>query len=129
MEAKQLANKFGEAPRGQNSRLTHAKGAAIFSEQVWSRIARALNLSGRELQIVHGVFDDKTDLAIAGTIGISPHTVHTHFSRLHRKLGLATRCQIMVHIMREFIALASSPEGGLPPLCGRRTAKDCPLAR
>jgi hypothetical protein len=34
-------------------------GSAMFSEQAWGEIARSLKLSGRELQIVRGVFDDQ----------------------------------------------------------------------
>ena len=101
----------------------------MFGEQAWSEIAHSLNLSGRELQIVRGVFDDETEIAIAGDLGISRHTVHTHFSRLHHKLGVATRTQMSLRVMKEFMALTSSPESGLPSLCGKRTTGDCPLSR
>ena len=129
MGARQLVNQFGDAPRGHDNQRVHAKGSAIFSEPTWSEIARALKLSGRELQIVCGVFDDQTELAIAGGLGISPHTVHTHFRRLHHKLGVATRTQMSLRVMKEFMALTASPESGLPSLCGKRTAGRCPLSR
>jgi DNA-binding CsgD family transcriptional regulator len=129
MGARKLLIRFGTPPPGPGHRPGPAKGSAMFSERTWSMIASELNLSGRELQIVRGVFDDQTEITIAGGLGISPHTVHTHFSRLHRKLGVATRTQMSLRIMEEFLALAASPGSGLPSLCGRRSAGECPLSR
>jgi DNA-binding CsgD family transcriptional regulator len=84
-----------------------APGAAIFSQQAWAEIARSLALSNRELQLIRGVFDDRTELAIAGDLGISPHTVHTYFERLHRKLGASNRVQLVLRVTNEY--LTASP--------------------
>lgn len=102
-------------------------GSGILSEQAWVTIARSLKLSGRELQIVRGVFDDATDLAIAQRIGISLHTVHTHIERLHRKLAIINRAQLLLRIMQEFLALTVSPESDLPPICTNKASGRCPL--
>ena len=61
-------------------------GSALLSEAEWAETARALRLSGRELQIVRGVFDNHKEAAIAANLGITPHTVDTHLVRLYRKL-------------------------------------------
>lgn len=89
-----------------------ALGSAIFTGRAWEQIGRSLGLSDRELQVVRGVFDDQTELAIAGSLGISPHTVHTHFDRLHRKLGISTRTGLVLRVTREFLALTASPAEG-----------------
>lgn len=81
-------------------------GWAIFSEQAWQEIACRLKLSGRELQIVRGIFDDETDLAIAGRIGISLSTEHTHVERLHHKLSIMDRPQLLLRVMQEFLTLS-----------------------
>jgi len=60
---------------------------------------------------MRAVFDDRTEFAIAADLGISPHTVHTHFRRLHKKLGAITRVQLVLRAMDEFIAL----NGRAPP--------------
>ncbi len=73
----------------------------MFSDQDWTEIARLLDLSKRQLEIVRGVFDDQTEFAIAADLGISPHTVHTHFERLHRKLDVANRVQLVLRVMAE----------------------------
>jgi DNA-binding NarL/FixJ family response regulator len=99
----------------------------MFSEQAWSEIARSLELSPRELQIVRGVFDDRTEFAVAADLGISPHTVHTHIERLHQKLSVADRVELVLRVTNEFLTLTAAPESILPPICANRTARRCPL--
>ena len=80
-------------------------GSAVFSAQTWDQIATRLRLSPREGEIVRRVFDDQTEYTIAAELGISPHTVHTHFERLHKKLGVADRVQLVLSITQEFVRL------------------------
>ena len=90
-------------------------GSAIFSSQVWEQIAHNLKLSGRELQIVRGTFDDLIESAMAAELQIATSTVHTHVQRLHRKLAVPDRAQLLLRVMQEFIVL-SAPPGKPPPL-------------
>jgi DNA-binding CsgD family transcriptional regulator len=99
--------------------------AGVFGGRAWTTIGRSLKLSARELQLVRGVFDDRTDFSISSTLGISQHTVHTHFERLYHKLGVGNRVQLVVRVMREFLALTASPRDALPPLCPRHAAGLC----
>ena len=100
----------------------------MFSEQAWSEIARSLRLSPRELQILRGIFDDHTEFAIAANLGISPHTVHTHVDRVHRKLAVVDRVTLILRVMDEFFLLTLAPGSGLPSICANRAAGRCPLA-
>ena len=104
-------------------------GAAMFSEPAWQEIARSLKLSGQELQIVRGVFDDCTEFAIANNLRVSPHTVHTHCERLYHKLAVTDRVKLVLRVMDEFLALTVAPETVLPPICANRFAGHCPLRR
>ena len=106
---------------------TRLVGSAIFSNQAWEAIARSLKLSARELQIVKGIFDDATDLGIARDMGISLHTVHTHVERLHHKLAIPNRPQLLLRIMQEFLTLTASSEQDLPPICAKCAAPGCPF--
>src|SRR2546425_13112994 len=90
--------------------LQPAPGSAMLSEEAWVQIARSLKLSGRELQLLRGVFDDRTESAIAADLAISPHTVHTYFERLHRKLAAADRVQLVLRVMADFMALRDLAE-------------------
>ena len=104
-----------------------ARGSKIFSEQEWAKIGRSLKLSGRELQLVRGMFDDSTDFAIADDLGISPHTVRTHCKRSYRKLGVTDRAELILRVMREFLLLTAAPDSTLTPICAKRAAGRCPL--
>jgi DNA-binding CsgD family transcriptional regulator len=115
------------ATRSAGSEKHPVQGAAIFSRQAWAEIGRSLQLSGRELQIVRGVFNDQTEFAIAADLGISPHTVHTHIERLHRKLGVPDRVKLVVRVMDEFLARTIAPGSDLPSICANRAAGRCPL--
>lgn len=79
----------------------------------------------RELQIIRGVFDDRTEFNIATGLNISPHTVHTHVERLHHKLHVADRVQLALRVMDEFLALTVSAQAKLPPVCANWEAGDC----
>jgi ATP/maltotriose-dependent transcriptional regulator MalT len=104
-------------------------GAAIFSEPVWKEIAHSLKLSGQELQIVRGVFDDCTESAIANHLSISPHTVHTHCERLYHKLAVTDRVKLVLRITNEFLALTAAPDSVMLPICANQSAGRCPLRR
>jgi DNA-binding NarL/FixJ family response regulator len=104
-----------------------ARGSAMFSELAWKEIARSLKLSAREVEIIRGVFDDRTELAIGADLGISAHTVHTHFERLHQKLGVPDRVELVLRVIQEFIALTLAPRTILPPICPNYADDRCPL--
>jgi DNA-binding CsgD family transcriptional regulator len=110
-------------------RLLHPPlpGSAVFSVEAWSELAQSLQLSRRELQIVQGVFDDRTELKMAKDLDISPATVHTHMERLRRKLVVSDRGELLLRIMCEFLRLTTAPQSILPPICARRAAGRCPF--
>lgn len=116
-----------KANNSTNVKLRCAPGSAIFSDQAWDEIGRSLRLSGRELQIVRGVFDDRIESTIAADLGMSPHTVHTHVERLYRKLSVTDRVKLVLRITDEFLALTVASGSVLPPICATRTAGRCPL--
>lgn len=103
-------------------------GRGLFGGEVWRRIADRLVLSPRELQIAQGVCEDELESAIARRLGISAHTVHTHLGRLYQKLGVRSRVELVVRLVRCHNDLCRDPRGGVPPLCARRAAGECPFA-
>ena len=102
-------------------------GSAMLSARAWAGIARSLQLSRRQIQIVRAVFDDDKETAIAANLGISTHTVHTHLERIYHKLHVHDRVQLVRLVLGEFLRLTLDATSGLPPLCGRRAAGDCPF--
>ena len=79
-------------------------GQRIFSNEEWLHISQSLHLSPREFQIVQRVFDGETELAIARNLEISSHTVHTYIGRLYRKLGVCSRCELIVQVFADYVA-------------------------
>ena len=108
------------------SGLSAKPGANALTERAWLEVARSLKLSGREVQIARGVFEDQTKGAIAFDLGISFESVNTHFVRLFKKLDVHTRTALVICIMNEAAALTLA-DNGLPPLCDNRAAGRCPI--
>jgi DNA-binding CsgD family transcriptional regulator len=101
--------------------------SGIFCEDAWHELGAALGISRRELQVVRLIFDDEKECSIAADLGISVHTVHTYIERLHRKLDVRDRVQLVLRITQEFLDLARQPASGIPPICPLLTAEGCPF--
>ncbi len=114
-------------PAGRGGTLPTPNGSKLFDARAWAALSRSLHLSNREQQLLRGVFDDWTDPSIAAALGISRHTVHTHFERLHQKLGVDTRAKLILRVVDEFLALTASPASSLPPICPHRAGHGCRL--
>ena len=99
----------------------------MLSAGAWAAIEDSLGLSKRQVAIIRAVFDDATEYTIAADLGISPHTVHTHIERLHHKLGVHDRVELVLRILAEFLELTAKQGSTLPPLCGRHSAGQCPF--
>ena len=84
---------------------TATRGRSLFSDEQWHSIARSLKLSAREFQIVQAIFDNEIEAAIGVQLGISSHTVHTYLERLYRKLGVGSRCGLLVRVFAEYLVL------------------------
>ena len=101
--------------------------SSFLNEAAWERLAEKLRLSPREVQVVQGVLEDETELAIARRLGMSPHTVHTHMDRLHGKLSVRGRPELILKILTAFLLMTAEPDSPLAPICGNRVAGRCPL--
>jgi DNA-binding CsgD family transcriptional regulator len=114
---RQLVNGRTRHDRDGARWFSPARGLAMLGEESWAQVSRSLNLSERELQIMRAVFEDRTEFAIAAELGISSHTVHTHFRRLHKKLGAVTRVQLVLRAIDEVLVLSSRsrPSAASPP--------------
>lgn len=78
---------------------------SVLTEAEWLSIVASLRMSDREFQIVQSIFDGDKEATIAESLDLSPHTVHTYIERLYRKLGVGCRCELLIRIFGEHLAL------------------------
>ncbi len=62
-----------------------------------------MKLSPRALQLVRGIFDDKTEEEIAQDLRISAHTVHSHLTRIYQRFGVCSRAELLVYIFGRYL--------------------------
>ena len=106
-----MSDGFSKIGRNRRNGLP---GRSLLDDEEWRVLSDALGLSSRELQLIHGVLGGQRDSSIAEDLGISTHTVRTHFERLYRKLEITSRSELIVRIFAEYVSqqpsgLASSP--------------------
>jgi len=70
----------------------------------WSELGRSLSLTRRELQIIQFLFDGQHEPAIAKSLAISRHTVHTHLGRLYKKLEVDSCTGLLLRVFHEYVA-------------------------
>jgi DNA-binding CsgD family transcriptional regulator len=87
-------------------------GAQIVTKFGWAEMGRKLGLSRRELDVLQGVFDCVTEGELAARLGISEHTVHTHFNRLFKKVGVRTRVELVLRVMAAVVSEEGAPAAG-----------------
>jgi DNA-binding CsgD family transcriptional regulator len=102
-------------------------GSRMLSEAAWAAVAGSLQLSKRHMEIVKRVFDSEKETAIAGDLGISQHTVHTHLDRIYEKLGVGSRQELVQAILGEFLRLTADPGSEMSPICRCSGSEVCPL--
>ena len=101
--------------------------SSFLNKAAWERLAEKLKLSRREIQIAQGVLEDQKEVCIARQLRMSPNTVHTHMGRLHRKLSVQGRPQLILKILSAFLFMTAEADSPLPAICGNRTSGRCPL--
>lgn len=66
---------------------------------VWERSSEMQLLSPRERQVAQMVAEGRTNHAIGSALEISVWTVSTHLRRIFAKLGVATRAEMVAHLL------------------------------
>ncbi len=57
-------------------------------------------LTAREQEVLRLIALGHTSVEIAASLGLSPRTIETHRARIHRKLGLATRAELVQYALQ-----------------------------
>jgi two-component system response regulator NreC len=83
---------------GRGERFTSAGVAA--SVELTRRSFAADRLSAREVEVLRLIALGHTSAEVARTLELSPRTVETHRARIHKKLGLSTRAELVRYALR-----------------------------
>jgi DNA-binding CsgD family transcriptional regulator/PAS domain-containing protein len=59
---------------------------------------RGLGLTPREAEVLHLIVRGRANDEIAGTLGVSPRTVHKHVEHVFRKLGVSSRVEAVATV-------------------------------
>ena len=81
-----------QASRGKRY-LSPALAAKLDGER--GEAAREDKLTPREREVLRLIALGHTSVEIAAKLGLSPRTIETHRARIHRKLGLDTRAELV----------------------------------
>jgi len=101
---------FVAKDRADGELVQAVRAAARDEEFVSPRIAKRLDalhrsltedaLSPREVEVLRLIALGHTSVEIARKLHLSPRTVETHRANIHRKLGLATRAELVRYALR-----------------------------
>jgi len=71
-----------------------------FTDAQWRSVAESLHLSKRQLDVLKSLFQGAAEKEISSRLSISQNTVHTYLKRLHSKLGVHSRFELMTSTRR-----------------------------
>lgn len=95
----------------QTAALAGSPPSNCLGTKSWARLAAALDLSPRQLEITQCIFDGLSEPAIGRLLGVTASTVHTHLDRLYRKLHVHGRCELVVAIFIHYLSLVGVDSG------------------
>jgi len=67
----------------------------VFCDEAWAAIAKRLGLPSRQGQVARGLVAGQSDDEIARSLGLSWETVQTHMKRLHARLNIQNRVELV----------------------------------
>lgn len=91
------------------------KGQRLFSRKEWDQLLDALDLTGRQAQVLRHLITGRGDKQIAYALRISVPTVRTHLRRLFTRFNVQDRCELIVTVFARFRTLSSDGRIGNRP--------------
>ncbi len=79
--------------------------SAYMAESQWRRVAEALDLTGRKLEVARVLFGGLDEPASAEWLGVSRHTVHTHVRAVYRLLNVQGRHELFRRIVATHLVI------------------------
>jgi len=70
----------------------------FFCKPGWAGIRECYPLTKRECEILQSMIWGDTEGKTAAVLGISVSTIRTHTQRIHKKLGVHSRAEVITHL-------------------------------
>ncbi len=86
----------------------------LFSRAEWSTLQQSLGLSKRQVQVTQHLVDDHKKARIAMELKLSEHTVNNYIRIVYAKLGVRSRCELVVRLLVEHRAICRHQIAGGP---------------
>jgi DNA-binding NarL/FixJ family response regulator len=80
---------------------------SLIDDSAWLQVRRRLGISARQAEILRFLFDGNAEKEIADRLSISERTVHAHMTRIHLRLAVHNRAQLLTRVL---VALAAPSE-------------------
>jgi len=93
---RELADAVHAVARGE----TYLSAGVAAQLEVLHRSLAEDRLTAREVEVLRLIAFGHTSVEIARSLRLSPRTVETHRGRIHKKLGLATRADLVAYALR-----------------------------
>ncbi len=87
---------------GSGTGMYHARPS--LTEEEWTEVAARLRVPKRELAVLQLLFRGLSEKQIATEMALSPLTVHTYLRRLHIRLDVRTRTELLLVLFDQFMA-------------------------
>ncbi|MGA3065576.1 MAG: helix-turn-helix transcriptional regulator [Tepidisphaeraceae bacterium] len=68
----------------------------------WKGLVRALDMSGRQAEIIELILQGKKDKQIAMEMGLSKHTVRTYLNRIFARMEVTDRLGLVLRVFAEY---------------------------
>lgn len=79
----------------------------ILPSDCWSRAAAALRLTTKDVEVLQALFRGDNEKEAAARLGVARRTFHGRLERLHVRLGVRSRVELLLRIL--LVALAQRP--------------------
>jgi DNA-binding CsgD family transcriptional regulator len=90
---------WGEPPYVDEDRalvdLAHHECGWVFDGAPAASMALAGDFTPRERETLELLFTGASEKSVAASLGLSPHTVHDYVKAIYRKIGVASRAELM----------------------------------
>ena len=74
----------------------------LFSDGEWAEVLKALGLPRQKCRVLAMLLEALEDKQIATRLGIGVPTVRSHMTGIFKRLGVADRAELVLHVFLEF---------------------------